>query len=322
MIPVTLNGPATRRRRPPASRLGLNPLTFALLTSTVALAAVSAVSFRALGLTLHIGDAWVVRGTQAAVALVAWAYYFGSPGRPKEWINAEASAAFLACLLIAAVVTPSQYAAAALARPTVDHALARADALLGIHVPSLVAWARDRPMLAEWLRLAYGSLMLQFTLIIPTLWLRNDRRSIWEYAFNFHTTAKITMLSSAVWPVACAFEYYGFESLVSQARFTEHFTSIRAGTMTVVDMTDMEGLVSMPSFHVAGALIVTWSLRRSPWLVWPLAILNLGLIASTVLTGAHYGVDILAAMVLVLASILVYRRIVEPWWLGGEANLR
>lgn len=38
------------------------------------------------------------------------------------------------------------------------------------------------------------------------------------------------------------------------------------------------------------------------------------------LTGAHYGVDILAAMVLVLAYILFYRRIVEPWWQGGEAN--
>ena len=65
--------------------------------------------------------------------------------------------------------------------------------------------------------------------------------------------------------------------------------------MTVVDMTNIEGLVSMPSFHAAGALFVTWALRRTWWLFVPVALLNLWLIASTVLTGAHYAIDIVAA---------------------------
>jgi membrane-associated phospholipid phosphatase len=34
-----------------------------------------------------------------------------------------------------------------------------------------------------------------------------------------------------------------------------------------------------------------------------------------VLTGAHYAVDVLAAAVLVAASVLIYARVVEPWWM-------
>ena len=301
------------RERPPASRLGLNRLTYALLGSTAILALLSAIAFRELGLTLSLGDAPIVRGVQAAAALAAWAYFFAVPGRREEWITAEACAGFLLCLMIAAVVTPSQYAAAAFARPPVDRALAAADAMLGVHVPSLVAWARAHAGLTPWLQAAYNSLVPQFLVTVPLLWLRNDRRRLWEYVFNFHLAATVTMLASAIWPVACAFQYYGFESLVSQARFTEHFAGIRAGTMTVVDMNNLEELVSMPSFHVAGALIVTWALRGTWWLVLPAAVINAGLIASTVLTGAHYFVDVIAAAILVAASVCVYRRIVEPW---------
>ena len=37
------------------------------------------------------------------------------------------------------------------------------------------------------------------------------------------------------------------------------------GSMTTVPWDNLEGLVSLPSFHTAGAAIVTWAFRQHPW---------------------------------------------------------
>ena len=77
--------------------------------------------------------------------------------------------------------------------------------------------------------------------------------------------------------------------------------------MPVVDPTNIEGLVSCPSFHAAGALMATWALRRSWGWLTILGVMNTGLIAATVLTGSHYVTDVLATVVLCAASLLLYR---------------
>jgi membrane-associated phospholipid phosphatase len=77
--------------------------------------------------------------------------------------------------------------------------------------------------------------------------------------------------------------------------------------MTVVRFNDIEGLVSFPSFHVAGALLVTWAFRHRQRIFIPLIVLNTGLALSTVITGEHYVVDVLAAVTLVAVSVALYR---------------
>jgi membrane-associated phospholipid phosphatase len=79
------------------------------------------------------------------------------------------------------------------------------------------------------------------------------------------------------------------------------------GTMTVVRFNELEGLVSVPSFHVAGVLLVTWAFRHRRPVFIALIVLNAGLTLSTVITGVHYAIDVLAAFPLVAASIVAYR---------------
>jgi membrane-associated phospholipid phosphatase len=79
--------------------------------------------------------------------------------------------------------------------------------------------------------------------------------------------------------------------------------------MTVVRFDDLDGLVSFPSFHVMGAILVTWAFRRRGWILIPLMMLNTGLVISTVITGEHYVVDVLATIPLFAASLAAYR-----WW--------
>jgi hypothetical protein len=63
----------------------------------------------------------------------------------------------------------------------------------------------------------------------------------------------------------------------------------------------------MPSFHVAGGLMVTWVFRgyRRPFVL--LLVLNVLMIASTFMTGAHYFVDVLSTLVMFALSVGVYR---------------
>lgn len=68
----------------------------------------------------------------------------------------------------------------------------------------------------------------------------------------------------------------------------------------------------MPSFHTAGALIVTWACRRS-WMLYPLAAVNVLLILATFMSGAHYVVAVVVTVPLVAASIAVWNRWGERW---------
>jgi membrane-associated phospholipid phosphatase len=85
--------------------------------------------------------------------------------------------------------------------------------------------------------------------------------------------------------------------------------SLHAGTFRVVELQDMQGLISFPSFHTAAAVAVTWSLRRqSRWLWMPVALLNVGLVSATVLLGLHYVTDLIGTAVLLAGSCWMYRR--------------
>jgi hypothetical protein len=244
-----------------------------------------------------------------AATLALWLYFVRWPGRqPLDWLIAETCLVLGLLLLFGTIVGPAQYAAAALRFPLVDPWLASTDAALGVHVPSLVAWTRKHPWLVQFLFRTYTSLLPQLFLpvIVLGLWYR-DRAALWTYAFHFHVCLAVTLVCFAVWPAACAFTYYGFDSIISQQRFIQHFGDARAGLMPVIDPLNIEGLVSFPSFHAAGALMATWALRRS-W-VWLtiLGVINTGLVAATVLTGAHYVTDVLATLVLCAASLVLHR---------------
>ena len=105
--------------------------------------------------------------------------------------------------------------------------------------------------------------MLQFLLPIVVLGFLRDRKHLWEYIFHFHVCATVTLIGVALWPAACAFTYYGFDSLLDQTRFIDHFAALRAGTFREVRFDNIEGLITFPSFHVAGGLMVTWAFRRT-----------------------------------------------------------
>jgi hypothetical protein len=293
----------------------LNGLTWRLLAVQALFLAATAPLYPLLGLSI----AWpTVTPFAVGLAVVgaAWAYHAWMPGRPGEWIIAEALSVTFLLVSLTSMVAPAQYAAIALKRPLVDPWLAAADALLGVQVSALAAWTRAHQAISWILTLAYVTLPLQLILPVFVLGLmKKDRQALWEFCFHYHFCLIVTLVSLAVFPAVCAFNYFGFASTFDEARFTAQFLGTRHGTFTVIRFDDLEGLISMPSFHTAAGLMVTWCCRRyRRWLI-ALSALNVLMIAATFMSGAHYFIDVVATLVLFAVSVLVYQR-----WFGGYAG--
>lgn len=279
-------------------------LLVAVNLGTLALA-VAAFQISGLSLGLTAKDLWD-KMVILAFPLAMWGYYAWIPGRPREWIFPQAAVVFMLVLSAAMIGAPTQYAAAALNRPTIDPVLAQADAWLGISVPALVSWTATHPWLVALLHWSYFTLIFQLALPVFALPWWNDSEGLWEFAFHVLVCNLVTIAAFSLWPAACVFQELGFESLIDQTRFIAHFTAARDGSMTTVPWGQLEGLVSVPSFHMAGGVIVTWACRRT-WLVWLLLPVNVLLIASTVMLGAHYAVDLLASGLMLAISLALYR---------------
>jgi hypothetical protein len=304
-----------RQRAVPSHLLGFHRATAVFIGLQLALLGVTTAAFVATDLRLAWHELLDVRSFVPAVIWATWVLHVSTPGKhPREWVIGETLLVLALLLTFSHIGGPLQYAIIALNVPVADGWLAEADALMGVHVPTLVSWTSAHPALTSILRTAYLSLLPQFVLPVVVLgcWYR-DRRALWEYAWHFQICLVAALVGLSLFPAACAFSYYGFESLLDQTRFATQFEALRNGTMTVVHPKNLEGMITFPSFHAAGGLLVTWSFRRYPVWFAALGCLNALLIASTVLTGAHYAIDVLAAAGVFAVSVLVWRRLAAAW---------
>ena len=86
---------------------------------------------------------------------------------------------------------------------------------------------------------------------------------------------------------------------------------LRAGTFRSIPLDNLEGLITFPSFHTAGALMFIWALRTVPYVRWPSITLNVALIVATPVDGAHYFIDLVGGAAVAFAAIAA------SYWLCG-----
>ncbi len=296
--------------RPSLAGIGFNPLGRRLVgCNAIALSGgVFFFSASGRGLTIDWSTAWLAILPLAAL-LIAWLNFYVAPGSARERLVAELLLLTFLMLLLTNVLVPLQYGALAMGRPYADPWLAAADARMGVHVPTLVAWTSAHPLVSRLAAFTYFTFAPQLLLTVFALAALRERERLWEFAFHFHFCLTVTIAALAIWPSMCAAPYYGFTPTIDYARAITQITGFHDGSLTMIRFDDLEGLVSFPSFHVAGAMLVTWAFRHRRRIVIPLMLFNTGLAISTVITGEHYAVDVLAAVPLVAGSLAAYR-----WW--------
>ena len=222
--------------------------------------------------------------------------------------------AFSLCL---AVLT---YAGTPLNAPLADWWLIKADAALGVHLPTIVDWSENHAWISFAMNRAYYSVLPSTLLALVVLGLDSDVRRLRDFVNYFIIAGLITTAIYFVFPAEAPAAAFGYEATAAQQRFVDHFHGLRSGQMTLISMNNLEGLITFPSFHTTWAILLAFAFRPYRWLFWPMLLLNAAVCISTVTTGWHYATDVLGGIL--TAAVAVQITVFWGRWAHFEVELQ
>ena len=205
------------------------------------------------------------------------------------------------------------YAASAVPFPYRDAELQAIDQWFGFERVAYLAFMNEHETLRKLFEFAYGSMMQQTTLIIAAAMIarRPDRLQAYVIAFGLALTA--TALIALFVPASSALIYVDKIPL-DAADLPNSFSlleALRAGSLRVVSLNALDGLITFPSFHTANAILFVWAFWSIPVARYFILLLNVLLIASTPLCGAHYVIDVVGGAVVAIGAIYVTSRLLD-----------
>lgn len=170
------------------------------------------------------------------------------------------------------------------------------DLALGFHQLPIIIWSDHHLWLHKYLNYAYNSWPYQLALVCPVLALFKQYKQIIQWT-----------LAGILGIIIVSTIYYYYPSLPPASVYPQYHFDV--GCYECIDRFYLLhayqpfaftqcGLIVFPSCHVLYALLTTYAFRNVKWLLWPLIVLNSMLIASTVMLGMHFLVDVIAAFVL------------------------
>jgi membrane-associated phospholipid phosphatase len=270
------------------------------------LAGVTGLLFAAFGLRIDWASA-LPSVLVAGALLAVWAGY--ALIRPDERLAAlgMGGAILIVYTNIGAVYS---YGTTAAGLPLLDATMAAADRRLGFDWLGYLAWTGSHPWLVKLLRGAYFSSLYQVVAAVIVLALTGQILRLAGFLWLFIGTSLVIISLSAVFPAAGAFVHHDPPAALRGAVgadaglwHLQHFNGLRQGTMTVVDLARIEGLVTFPSFHTALAIISAWAFWTVPRVRWFATAASALVIASTPGIGGHYLIDVLAGALIAVVAI-------------------
>lgn len=226
-------------------------------------------------------------------------------------------------IVFSAGVSVLSYLVVSLAPPLIDDRLAAMDTALGLDWVSWYRWVKAHPQVDGVLRWTYMSGQSQLLVIAVLISLIGPIRLLRELLSNLLIALVLLFLIAGPFPAAGAFHHYASGGAVSpdDLALFSHFFPVREGTLTAFTLNDMQGLVSMPSFHTASALFYIQATRWSRLALTVSIPLNVVMICSTPTVGGHYFVDVLGGIALWAVTALVLRLVTRSTRRQAESRI-
>jgi membrane-associated phospholipid phosphatase len=273
----------------------------ALLMLAVSLGACVAAS--SFSLSLHSWTrAVVIASVLTAAGLWLLSYRWGSR-------FGFALLAFAQLGVMSMLAAPLSYIAAAANLPLWDASFARMDQLLGLDWHAYFAFAVARPALLNFAIFFYAMIMVPWAGVPLALGMTGRFVRLQQFVMATVLTISLSVAISAALPAIGTYHELGLPADTGTFRASGYLVQldilpfVRDGTLRVLDLSHLGGIITFPSVHAAIAALAIWGL----WGVWwlrPLAlILNDGMLLATPLVGGHYFVDVLAGVGLAALSI-------------------
>jgi len=228
----------------------------------------------------------------------------------KKFTHRDAALMLPWTLLIAALIVQAAPITATFAFPLRDGLWRSLDQHLGINVPAIMAFVRHHPAMDALLFRSYAFTLhplILCAILLPALFGKREaaQRFVLSNAFSFVLALPLMIFLPAVGP------WVGWEfppdKLQSACEATIH--ALRHGSLDIHD--NFGGIVCLPSFHAFWAIVSAQALYSFRYLRYP-AIATAALITiSTITTGWHYGVDVIAGILMVIICTLLSQLVIH-----------
>lgn len=238
---------------------------------------------------------WDCFGESGLVILFAWAV---------RWLRFERIATLIeivALLIIVGTLTSiNSLVLASLNLPLADPLLASIDrALFGFDRRALAAWLAEQPDFMRVSNWIYHSTALSTLVLFAGLLWRRGTWAAWRVLATFQIASILCLCVFALVPA--------FGTPPYAYRFEEVLIGVRDGSLRTIMHASLTGVVTFPSMHAAGGLLLAWGLARVGRLAAPFVALNLMMIASAVTSGGHYMIDVIAGLAIAALGIHLSR---------------
>lgn len=190
--------------------------------------------------------------------------------------------------------------------PEWDQRFAAWDVMLGFHYLSYYHFVQSIPWLSKLLKSVYGLVIVEVLFMMIGLPLSGHVRKARWFMLWYIITGIITMVIGVLMPAKGAFVYYHLPVALHTA-YVPVMADLRNGTLRTINFANAQGLVCFPSFHAILAVLsiaAGWSWKH---LKYPFLVFNILVIFSAPIDGGHYGVDVLAGIIIALITIYLVR---------------
>ena len=205
----------------------------------------------------------------------------------------------------------ASYMAASVNMPLSDHALALADRAMLFDWAAFIAFIDSQPLLSHTLAFSYSTLAAQLLALPVILGLAGRYKRIYVMILAYGVICYLTCIISTWFPAAGTYAFYGSSSIQVDNinthygfAFLADFNAVRESATFDLTVQNADGIITFPSLHAGGALLCAWAAWDLKPLRYPLAIWNGLMMVSAVSHGSHYLVDVVAGLLLAVASIL------------------
>jgi membrane-associated phospholipid phosphatase len=198
-----------------------------------------------------------------------------------------------------------------------DGLLADLDRRLGLEVPDVLGAMDHYPTLRSAVDICYDSLvpLMILALVLPVLC--DKLAAVKEFLIANVVSAVISLPLFAAFPAVGPWHYYGYAPNAEQARTTTILLALKSDEWFALDRANLAGIIAFPSYHTILAILTAIALWRIPYVRWFAAVLAFLIIVSTVTTGWHYLVDVLAGIVIAAVSLAAARGYI---WVEGRVD--
>lgn len=225
--------------------------------------------------------------------------------------GAEYFGLFTAMALTGAVAT---YPLAALSHGYADAPLQRIDEALHFHWLAWYETVAAHPSLQKLGVAAYQCIYVIPAALLAAFAIRGQRGEAHRFLASFWLAAILTLTLYLFMPAMGPLTYLWkgpIPYMPTSAIWQEQLIpALRAHRIGQVNLNELRGLVSAPSFHTASGVVYIATAWRCGNLRWPLTFLTLAMLLATPVEGTHYLADMIIGAGVALVAVVLAGKLV------------